>query len=55
VLISGGAGFMGSNFVRHLLKNNKNTRIVVYDKLTYAGRLENLIDIIKNKVNFHKR
>lgn len=42
VLVTGGAGFIGSNFVRHLLKRETQVRIVNLDALTYAGRLENL-------------
>lgn len=44
ILITGGAGFMGSNFVRHLLTRYPDYRIVVFDKLTYAGNLDNLKD-----------
>ncbi len=42
LLITGGAGFIGSNFVQHMLERYDDYRIVVFDKLTYAGRLENL-------------
>jgi dTDP-glucose 4,6-dehydratase len=42
VLVTGGAGFIGSNFVLHLLGRNRNVQIVNFDKLTYAGNLENL-------------
>ncbi|ATZ61219.2 MAG: GDP-mannose 4,6-dehydratase [Methanosarcinales archaeon Met12] len=42
ILITGGAGFMGCNFVRYMLDKYPNDKIVVLDKLTYAGRLENL-------------
>jgi dTDP-glucose 4,6-dehydratase len=42
LLITGGAGFIGSNFVHYMLEKYPAYRIVVYDKLTYAGRLENL-------------
>jgi len=45
VLITGGAGFIGSNFVRSLLREQRDARIVNFDKLTYAGNLENLSDI----------
>jgi dTDP-glucose 4,6-dehydratase len=42
VLVTGGAGFIGSNFVRYLLKVDSRVRIVNLDALTYAGNLENL-------------
>jgi len=42
VLVTGGAGFIGSNFVRHALAAHQDWRVTTLDKLTYAGRLENL-------------
>jgi dTDP-glucose 4,6-dehydratase len=48
VLVTGGAGFIGSNFVRHLLQKYQNYEVVVLDKLTYAGNLDNLRDIKDN-------
>jgi len=42
ILVTGGAGFIGSNFVHHMLGKHADYRVVVLDKLTYAGRLENL-------------
>jgi len=42
VLVTGGAGFIGSNFVHHLLVHHPDSKIVVVDKLTYAGNLKNL-------------
>jgi dTDP-glucose 4,6-dehydratase len=45
VLVTGGAGFIGSNFVHHMLKQHSDYAITVLDKLTYAGRKENLQDI----------
>jgi dTDP-glucose 4,6-dehydratase len=42
VLITGGAGFIGSNFVHYVLGKRTDTRVVVVDKLTYAGNLKNL-------------
>ena len=41
-LITGGAGFIGSNFVHHLYNKYPDCRILVLDLLTYAGSLENL-------------
>ncbi len=46
VLVTGGAGFIGSNFVRHALAAHPDWRVTTLDKLTYAGRLENLHDVI---------
>lgn len=45
ILVTGGAGFIGCNFVRLLLAKYPDYRVTVYDKLTYAGRLENLQDV----------
>ncbi|HUI88481.1 MAG TPA: dTDP-glucose 4,6-dehydratase [Anaerolineales bacterium] len=45
VLITGGAGFIGSNFVRYLLNVERNVRVINLDALTYAGSLENLKDL----------
>ncbi|MHC4736490.1 MAG: GDP-mannose 4,6-dehydratase, partial [Planctomycetota bacterium] len=42
LLVTGGAGFIGSNFVRMLLSEHPDCFIVNLDKLTYAGNLENL-------------
>ncbi|HCJ10898.1 MAG TPA: dTDP-glucose 4,6-dehydratase [Clostridiales bacterium] len=45
VLVTGGAGFIGSNYVRYALEHHPEWEVVVLDKLTYAGRLENLQDV----------
>ena len=42
VLVTGGAGFIGTNFVYDLAKKDPTLRVVVLDSLTYAGRKENL-------------
>jgi len=44
-LITGGAGFMGSNFIHYLLRTYRDIKVINLDKLTYAGNLENLRDI----------
>jgi dTDP-glucose 4,6-dehydratase len=48
VLVTGGAGFIGSNFVRHALQAHADWRITTLDKLTYAGRIETLKDVIEH-------
>jgi len=45
LMVTGGAGFIGSNFVRYMLEQHRDVFILVYDKLTYAGRKENLQDV----------
>src|SRR6187549_3673136 len=45
VLVTGGAGFIGSNFVRHVLAAHDDWQVTTLDKLTYAGRLENLVEV----------
>jgi len=45
ILVTGGAGFIGSNFIHYLLEEYDDIRVVNYDKLTYAGNLNNLKDI----------
>ncbi len=45
ILVTGGAGFIGANFVIHMLGKYDDYNIVVYDKLTYAGNLDNLLDV----------
>jgi dTDP-glucose 4,6-dehydratase len=45
ILVTGGAGFIGSNFVRYILQTEPQVRVVTLDALTYAGSLENLKDL----------
>lgn len=49
ILITGGAGFIGSNFIKYLMKNNPKYKIINLDKLTYAGNLDNLKEVKENK------
>jgi len=48
ILVTGGSGFIGSNFIRHMLETYPNHRMINLDKLTYAGNLDNLKDIESN-------
>src|SRR5215468_9828177 len=48
ILVTGGAGFIGSNFVRYVLERRPNYTITNYDKLTYAGNLANLHSVARN-------
>src|SRR5215211_5318085 len=48
VLVTGGAGFIGSNFVRYALATHPDWHVTTLDKLTYAGRRENLHDVMDN-------
>ncbi|MDD4412289.1 MAG: dTDP-glucose 4,6-dehydratase [Patescibacteria group bacterium] len=49
LLVTGGAGFIGSNFIHYWLKNNPGDEIINLDSLTYAGNLDNLLDLADNK------
>lgn len=53
ILVTGGAGFIGSNYLHYILEHYEGLRITVLDKLTYAGNLENLSDVI-NSIRFIK-
>ena len=48
IMITGGAGFIGSNFIHYILKKYEDIKIVNYDMLTYAGNLDNLRDVEKD-------
>lgn len=47
IIVTGGAGFIGSNFIYYLLSKTKGRQIVVYDLLTYAGNLLSLQDALR--------
>jgi dTDP-glucose 4,6-dehydratase len=48
LLVTGGAGFIGCNFIKHMLKKYPSYKIINLDNLTYAGNLENLVDVSRN-------
>jgi dTDP-glucose 4,6-dehydratase len=48
IFVTGGAGFIGSNFIRHVLESSRNYEVVNYDKLTYAANLANLRTVEEN-------
>ena len=52
VLVTGGAGFIGSNFIRHLHSRYPHYRILLLDALTYAGNLDNIPDSLKGNGHF---
>jgi dTDP-glucose 4,6-dehydratase len=49
ILVTGGAGFIGSNFIRHILTSHPKYSVINLDKLTYAGNLDNLLDVSRNR------
>lgn len=54
IIVTGGAGFIGSNFVHWVYNNCPDVKITVLDKLTYAGNLENIAGLDENRVKFVK-
>ena len=55
LFVTGGAGFIGSNFVHHWLRTPGNGRVVVFDALTYAGNIDNLEALKGNpRYSFHR-
>ena len=55
ILVAGGAGFIGSNFVRYILGAHDDWSVVNVDKLTYAGNLANLAEVAGDpRYRFHR-
>ena len=50
ILVTGGCGFIGSNFVRYVVENHPGVHVTVLDKLTYAGRRENIAGLPSDRV-----
>ena len=49
IIVTGGAGFIGSNFVHYVINNHPDIHVTVLDKLTYAGNRENLSGLPKDR------
>ena len=54
LLVTGGAGFIGSNFAHWVVAHQPGVHVTVLDKLTYAGKIENLAGIPSNRLTFVK-
>lgn len=52
ILVTGGCGFIGSNFVHFVVRQHPEVHVTVLDALTYAGNIENIADLPKNRVSF---
>ncbi len=52
ILVTGGAGFIGSNFVEHIFRKYSDYKILVLDSLTYAGEIENIPEEVRNSGRF---
>ena len=53
-LVTGGSGFIGTNFINYILKNNNDIKIINLDKITYAGNINNQIRTDENKYKLIK-
>lgn len=51
ILVTGGCGFIGANFVRYVARNHPHVHITVLDKLTYAGNPENIAALLPSQVD----
>ncbi len=52
ILVTGGAGFIGSNFVEYIFQRHPDWKILVVDALTYAGDIENIPEHVRNSERF---
>lgn len=55
IIVTGGAGFIGSNYIKHFLQLNKNYLVINYDKLTYAGNIDNVKELKKHPMYYFVR
>ncbi|MEF2735874.1 MAG: GDP-mannose 4,6-dehydratase, partial [Bifidobacterium choerinum] len=52
IIVTGGCGFIGSNFVHYVVNNHPDVHVTVLDALTYAGNLENIKPLLGDQVEF---
>ncbi|EDO6579868.1 NAD-dependent epimerase/dehydratase family protein, partial [Campylobacter coli] len=52
IIVTGGCGFIGSNFVHYVYNNHPDVHITVLDALTYAGNLDNIKSLLGDRVDF---
>ena len=52
IIVTGGCGFIGSNFVHYVVNNHPETHVTVLDALTYAGNIENIAGLPEDRVDF---
>ena len=50
IIVTGGCGFIGSNFVHYVVNNHPDVRVAVLDKLTYAGNPENIAGLLSDRM-----
>ncbi len=52
IIVTGGCGFIGSNFVHYVVNNHPDVHVTVLDALTYAGNIENIAGLPEDRVEF---
>ena len=55
IIVTGGCGFIGSNFVHYVVNNHPDVHVTVLDALTYAGNLENIKGILGDRLEYGVR
>ena len=55
IIVTGGAGFIGSNFIKYMMHKHPTYNIICVDALTYAGKMQNILDLFNNpRFDFYK-